>query len=1006
MTPFLRQVAAHYWDGQDIAGKCFVFPNRRSLVFFKKYLGDLVRTSGNGPIMVPPLCTINDFFYKVADANVSDRLRLLLELYACYAALNPQAEPLDEFLFWGEVLLADFDDVDKYLVDAKKLMQNVGDFKAIQDQFEYLSEGQKEAIGHFLAHFRDASGKWRLNPEADDVKARFLRLWNLLHPLYSSFNEALKAKEMAYEGMVYRALAERLKGGESVADILADAFPEVKGFVFVGLNALNECERTVLSRMRDAGVAQFVWDYVSPEIQDKANKSSFFMRRNVADYPQAFPVTAGGRPKVTVLSVPSSVGQTKLAEAILKEIAGQAGNDGGSGNDGEDRHARPRPGIPDAIETAFVLPDESLLLPLLNSLPPEYDNVNVTMGYPMTESAVYALVTTLGQMQLKLRNTGGKWYFYHREVREVLSSGLLKPLFTEEENQNIQKIKAAAKYYVPEEDLQGGPLLQLIFKPVVRQTTEPDATQNHTVETYFARLLEYIGEAINKTDDLLELDFVARCHKQLNILQEMDLNVLPATHLRLIDRTLQGISVPFRGEPLQGLQVMGPLETRALDFKNLIILSANEGMFPRRSVSASFIPPELRKGFGLPTYEYQDAVWAYYFYRMIQRPEHVWLVYDNRTEGLKNGEESRYIKQLEYHFRWPLERCAATASIKTVEEETDIPKTPEHVQIIRQKQLSASTLQSYLACPAKFYYQVVEGLKAADDVSESLDAGMLGNVFHHVMQKLYTGKKFYSRASVEALKKDTARIRKLIREEVLDQMHSIEVTGRNLVLENILQGYVEETLAHDVQLLEQAGSEGFRIIGLEVEVHCSIDGFNFIGFIDRLDSYKPGQVRIVDYKTGHVADNELLIDDANAATVVQQLFDPETKSRPKIALQLFLYDHMVGQIAGYAGNDGNGVRHAGNDGNGVRHARPDRASSLIPGLDPGSPVQLVNSIYSTARLYSQPLPDVPVSEEFSKKAMEGVIGLLQEIANPAIPFRRTSDAKTCEYCDFKAICGR
>ena len=1017
MTPFLRQVAAHYWDGQDIAGKCFVFPNRRSLVFFKKYLGDLVRTSGNGPIMVPPLCTINDFFYKVADANVSDRLRLLLELYACYAALNPQAEPLDEFLFWGEVLLADFDDVDKYLVDAKKLMQNVGDFKAIQDQFEYLSEGQKEAIGHFLAHFRDASGKWRLNPEADDVKARFLRLWNLLHPLYSSFNEALKTKGMAYEGMVYRALAERLKGGESVADILADAFPEVKGFVFVGLNALNECERTVLSRMRDAGVAQFVWDYVSPEIQDKANKSSFFMRRNVADYPQAFPVTAGSRPMVTVVSVPSSVGQTKLAEAILKEIPGQARDEEERAQDEEER-ARdegegsrkgeessvdtPHPGLragisgADAIETAFVLPDESLLLPLLNSLPPEYDNVNVTMGYPMTESAVYALVTTLGQMQLKLRNTGGKWYFYHREVREVLSSGLLKPLFTEEENQIIQKIKAAAKFYVPEEDLQGGPLLQLIFKPVVRQTTEPDAVQNHAVETYFARLLEYIGEAINKTDDLLELDFVARCHKQLNILQEMDLNVLPATHLRLIDRTLQGISVPFRGEPLQGLQVMGPLETRALDFKNLIILSANEGMFPRRSVSASFIPPELRKGFGLPTYEYQDAVWAYYFYRMIQRPEHVWMVYDNRTEGLKNGEESRYIKQLEYHFRWPLERCAATASIKTVEEETDIPKTPEHVQIIRQKQLSASTLQSYLACPAKFYYQVVEGLKAADDVSESLDAGMLGNVFHHVMQKLYTGQEFYSRADVEALKKDTARIRKLIREEVLDQMHSIEVTGRNLVLENILQGYVEETLAHDAQLLEQAGSEGFRIIGLEVEVHCSIDGFNFIGFIDRLDSYKPGQVRIVDYKTGHVADNELLIDDANAATVVQQLFDPETKSRPKIALQLFLYDHMVGQIAGQAGNDGNGARHA----------RPDRASSLIPGLDPGSPVQLVNSIYSTARLYSQPLPDVPVSEEFSKKAMEGVIGLLQEIANPAIPFRRTSDAKTCEWCDFKAICGR
>ena len=970
MKPFLQQVAAHYLAAQNIEGRCFIFPNRRSLVFFKKYLGDLLRTSGKGPMMVPPLYTINDFFGKVADANTSDRLRLLLELYACYATLNPQAEPLDEFLFWGEVLLADFDDVDKYLVDAEKLMQNVGDFKAIQDQFEYLSEGQKEAIGHFLAHFRDASGKWRLNPGADDVKARFLRLWNLLYPLYKGFNEALEAKGMAYEGKVYRALAGRLKAGESVADILQAAFPEVSGYVFVGLNALNECERTVLARMRDARLAEFVWDYVSEEIKDKANKASFFMKRNVLDFTQAFPVEAGPRPAVTVISVPSSVGQTKLAPWILKEMAGQAGHDEkGAGQDNSVMPGCDRPSH-DPVETAFVLPDESLLLPLLNSLPEECDNVNVTMGYPMTGSAVYALLSSLGPMQLKLRNTGGKWYFYHRELREVLSSGLLKSLFTADEQEVIRQVKAAAKYYVPVEDLQGGPLLQRLFQPVVQQTAAPDIGQNHSVERYFSELLSFIGQQLTKTGDLLELDFVARCHKQLNILQEMDLEVLPATHLRLMDRLLQGISVPFRGEPLKGLQVMGPLETRALDFRNLVILSANEGMFPRRSVSASFIPPELRKGFGLPTYEYQDAVWAYYFYRMIQRPEHVWLVYDNRTEGLKNGEESRYIKQLEYHFQWLLRRMAATAAISTVEEEGALPKTQEHVDKVRAGLLSASTLQSYLACPAKFYYQVVEGLKAADEVSESLDASMLGNVFHHVMQKLYgpfLGNGLLTKAHLEAMVKDTARIRKLIRAEVLDQMHSIEVTGRNLVLENILQGYVEETLSHDIRLLQEAGSEGFTVIGLEQKMFCEINGFRFIGFIDRLDSYKPGEVRIVDYKTGKVEDNDILIDEANAAQVVEQLFSPDSKSRPKIALQLFLYDHMV--------------------------SSSHRA-------------RLVNSIYSTARLYSQPLPDVPVCSEFSRLAMEGVVGLLNEITDLNVPFRRTEDVKTCEWCDFKAICGR
>ena len=944
MTPFLQQVARHYIAAPAIQKRCFIFSNRRSLVFFKKYLGEALQ--GSSPILVPPLYTINDFFYKLADARTTDRLRLLVALYDCYKALNDKAEPLDEFLFWGEVLLADFDDIDKYLVDARALMQNVGDFKAIQDQFEYLSENQKEAIGHFLSHFRDASGKWKLNPEADDVKARFLRLWNLLFPLYESFNKKLEADGMSYEGKVYRALASRLKEGESVADILAEAFPEVEGYVFVGLNALNECERLVLSRMRDARAAEFSWDYVSPQIQDKANKASFFMRRNIVDFPQAFPVEGGtGRPEVTVVSVPSGVGQAKLAPWILKQAGG------------------------DPVETAFVLPDEGLLLPLLNSIPESYDNVNVTMGYPMTGSAVFALLTNLGQMQLRLRHTSAGWFFYHREVREVLSSGLLKPLFSEEEKAAVSRIKADAKYYIPLQDLQAGPLMTLLFNPVVESPSEVNVAQNHAVEVYFSDLLSHIGWALSGREDYLELDFVARCHKQLNILQEMDLEVLPATHIRLLERLLQGISVPFRGEPLKGLQVMGPLETRALDFRNLIVLSANEGMFPRRSVSASFIPPELRRGFGLPTYEYQDAVWAYYFYRMIQRPQKVWLVYDNRTEGLRNGEESRYIKQLEYHFQWPLKRINAASAIHPVPEAERIPKTAEHVAAIRSRELSASALQSYLSCPVKFFYGFVEGLQAPGEVSESLDAGMLGNVFHHVMQRLYKDRRQLSKADITAMKKDAALIRKLIREEILSQMHSFEVTGRNLVLENILQGYVEETLARDLALLEEAGSEAFTIIGLEQRVKGEIDGFQFKGFVDRMDSYKPGEVRIVDYKTGRVSEEELLIDDDNAQKVVEKLFDPDAVSRPKIALQLFLYDYM--------------------------------AAPLAPA---GS--RLVNSVYSTARLFSEPLPDAPVCDKFSALALEGVRNLLQELVNPEVPFRRTENSKTCEFCDFKNICGR
>ena len=948
-TPFLFQVAAHYFQAGTLQRSCLVFPNRRSIVFFRKYLGELVKEKGGGvPLQVPPLYTIQDFFRTVARAQETDRLHLLLELYDCYKALNPKAEPLDEFIFWGDILLGDFDDIDKYLVDARGLLQNVLELRSLQDHYEYLTENQREAIDRFLSHFRDGKGALTVNPEGEDVKARFVQLWNLLYPLYGSFRKRLEGKGMAYEGMVHRSLASRLKDGTPVVDLLQPVFPEVEQYVFVGLNALTECESLLLRRMRDAGLAQFVWDFVSEEIRDPENKASFFMRSNLELFPQAFPIDPEGlgKPKITVVSVPSSVGQAKLAPYILSQTG-----------------ANP-------VETAFVLPDQALLEPLLHSLPPEYEHVNVTMGYPMTGSAVFSLLQSLGQLQLHLRERPDGWYLYHRQVAEVFSSGLFRVLLSEEESQLVQKVKAAAQYYVPLAQLQGGPVLEKLFRPVVLQPSEASAAQNHALEAYLKEAVSLIGEKLSATEGmLLELDFARRCHQQLNILQGVDLELKPATWLRLLERVLEGISVPFRGEPLGGLQVMGPLETRALDFRNLVILSANESVFPRKSFHSSFIPPELRKGFGLPTYEYQDAVWAYYFYRMIQRPEHVWLVYDSRTEGLKTGEESRYIKQLEYHFHLPMERRVATALMQTPPQEGDIPKTEEHVRAIREKELSASVLQSYLSCPAKFFYQFVEGLRDEGEVAESLDAGMLGNVFHRVMRVLYNVGTV-TPSYLQSLLKDVPALRKHIRNAVLEELNTIEVTGRNLVLEEVILDYVQGTLKHDAKLLASSGSEGFRIFGLEQRQKTEFEGFRFKGTVDRIDSYLPGEVRIVDYKTGKVTEGDILITDDNAAVVVDKLFGPVNEGRPKIALQLYIYGLFA------------------------------HAEESLKGL------QVVNSIYSTIHLYTGALPDVPESREFTRLMRERLRGLLEEMTDVSVPFRRTQEVKTCSYCDFKDRCGR
>ncbi len=947
MKAFLQQVAAHYF-AEDISGTVFIFPNRRSMAFFSKYLSAEVAARGTAPLVAPRMMTVNDFFYHIYDADVTDRISLILELYEVYSRLNPKAEPLDEFVFWGDVILSDFDDVDKYLVDADGLFRNIEDLKEIQDEYSYLTENQREAIEKFISHFRDRSGRLAADAAAgENVKGRFLHIWNLMSPMYKEYRKCLKDKGLSYEGMVYRDLAERLKSGDSVADVLKPSFPDSTRFVFVGLNALNECEKTVLARMRDATLAEFVWDYVGDMVRHPLNKSSFFMKDNVKAFPQAFELEKVGTPEVHVVSVPSSVGQAKLAPKILSECV---------------------PGDP--VETAFVLPDENLLLPLLNSLPEEVDSVNVTMGCPMKSGALYVLMDNIIQLQLRLREKDGKWYFYYRPLRAIFSSSIFRTLLSEEEKKIVRKIVSDAGYYVPCDALRGGELLDRIFTPVIT-SQEVSPEMNSALCEYLSAIVSYLGWRLrSKEDMLLELDYAKRYHMVLNVLGGVDVNVTPRTWISLLDSLLDGVSVPFNGEPLQGLQIMGPLETRALDFRNLVIFSANEGVFPRRSVSSSFIPPELRKGFGLPTYEYQDAVWAYYFYRLIQRSEKVWLVYDSRTEGMKSGEESRYIKQLQYHFNLPLIRETDAAELHEAPAQPPIQKTREDIDKIRSGLLSASSLQSYLSCPAKFYYQWVKRLEAEDEVAESMDAGMIGNVFHKTMQELYSRAGLITGDDIQAMMDDKEGLKKIVRGKILEEMHSFEVSGRNLVLEEIILDYVSRALAHDKHLLDESGSGGFEIFGLEKHLYCDFEGFHFHGFLDRIDSYIPGKVRILDYKTGNVEDNDIDIRDENAADVVDKLFGPSNVGRPKIALQLFLYGLLAETLPELKGKD------------------------------------FVNSICSTRRLFAKPLKDCAQSPLFVSLVKERLKEMLAEMVDPDVPFSRTDEPKTCEYCDFKTICGR
>ena len=949
MTPFLKQVADHYIERGGISRTCFIFPNRRAQVFFTKYLGEAVKEAGT-PIVAPKMLTINDFFYRISGDKPADRVNLLLNLYECYKRLNPRHETLDEFIFWGDVILGDFDDVDKYLVDPEKLFANVSEFKEIQDSYSYLTENQRKAIESFVSHF-SVEGRLTVNLESDNpnVKERFLQIWNILLPLYTDFRKRLSDSGAAYEGMVYRGLAARLDS-ESAVDVLASAFGDVATYIFVGLNALNECEKKVMRRMRDAGLAEFCWDYSGEMVRNPLNKSSFFMSRNVKDFPQAFEMDRDGlkTPEVEVISVPSSVGQTKLIPSMVKDE-----------------------------RCAVVLPDESLLIPVLNSIPEEIRDINVTMGYPMKDSAFFDFLTLVSAMQMHLRRKDDSWYFYHNQVWSLFSSSIFRKVTQGDDTvrKAVRKIKEGMKYYIPMEDLSGNPVFDLLFRPAV---TDPKSASNEQISAfadYQKALIKGLAPKLAADPTMaVELEFAKAAYNAVSQLQASRLEILPVTYIRLLDQLLGPVSVPFNGEPLKGLQIMGPLETRALDFEQVMILSCNEGMFPRRSVSSSFIPPELRKGFGLPTYEFQDAVWAYYFYRLIQRASKVTLVYDSRTEGLKGGEESRYIKQLEYHFNVPVRRSFVKAEASGDFSPKEIIKTEADVAAIRQTSLSASALKNYLDCPAKFYYATVKKLRKRNEVSEDLDAGMLGNVYHGTMQRLYSeemaGGKTVTNEYLAGLLRKPAVIKDMVRSLILEQLHSLEVTGRDLVVADVIVEYVLKTLKRDMELLASSGSDGFLILGLERKFEREIDGFRFIGFVDRMDSLRPGEIRIIDYKTGKVEDKDVNITDDNAAAVVDALFGPANEGRPKIAFQLYLYDVFC------------------------------RESGIYDGK------RMVNVIYPPANMFTEPVKEIPVSEEFMRLTEERLRGLLAEIASVEVPFRRTSEEKTCSLCDFRMICGR
>ena len=940
---FLEAVAKRFAQRESLDRICFVFPNRRAAVFFRKYLGE----QAGRPLFVPAMRTIDELFQDISGLQPVEKVPALDRLYRIYRTLLEEegrsAESFDDFIYWGDILMSDFDDIDKYRVDADKMLVNLRDLKELTTDYDFLSETQREAIAEFCGSFFKIPGRVGNDAIPSGPRQDFAALWNILHRLYTRFRASLEAEKLGYPGMIYRSVADAIRPDTQ----LLPAFDEV---VFIGLNALNNCETALLSELQKEGKADFFWDFEGPLLKDPANKAGRFIRDNITRFPSRTPlegITPEDLPAIEVIRVPSAVGQTRKAMQIIADL-----------------HAAGKMDEPE--ETAVVLPDENLLFPMLGALPAVVEKVNVTMGYPLSAGQVETLLSYLERLQANRRVKSGRVRFYHRDVADLLEHPYIVAADTEELVPKIRaSIREQNRIFVDAAWLAShGNIFATLFRPIER-TSE------------LASWLQELIQLLQTFQPALEREFLYRYSTTIASLARVALDydtLEQRTWFRLLARLATLESVPFEGEPLSGLQMMGPLETRALDFKNLIMLSVGEGIFPTRTVSSSFIPYNLRVGFGLPTYELQDAIWAYYFYRSICRAERVWLLYDARTEGLQSGEESRYIKQLKYHYGLPITEKVATYELGATSSERSVVTVEKNEAVLQELHerfvtgkgvFSASSLNRYIDCPLQFYYQHVRQIKEQDEVVEEVDATLFGTIYHEVMQQIYTPFKgeLISRESIARIRNDKRSLEEWTIAAFLNAGIE-ELEGENRILKNLVLRFVDRTLELD------AGMTPFTFLGAEEKRDCTLrlaDGrpVRLFGAIDRLDTNQPGIIRVVDYKTGSVEKK----DDCRN---VERIFDRNLSQRPYIAFQLYFYALLM---------------------------------TRQPEARPGE--QYEPCIYALRDIFKGAPASHPIDPENLTHFAERVQSLIEEIFDPTRPFAGDcADDRICSRCNFKRLCNR
>ena len=869
MEKFIEKLAKELVSkhGNDFTNVIVVFSNKRAGLFLKKELTKLI----DKPIWSPDIISISDFFNKYSGLRIADNLELLFELYNVYNRVFPDVK-FEEFIAWGNILIKDFNDIDNYLIDAKQLYRLINDFSEIENNFgiDLSNENTRKDYANYITFWEAFFNK---SIDEGSLKSEFSKIWSNLHSIYSSFREALLEKKIAYQGLESRFFLENVNYLELIQQ------SNITHIYFCGLNALSNVENTIINKLVLEGIAYEYKDIDVWYLNDNQHEAGYFLRKKIDInskllYNEKWITNELAYTKkfFHIIGATSDIAQCSALQSELIDIIDK-------GNFEQE-------------ETAIITANENIILPLISILPPQINDINVTMGFPLKNTITYSFVESVIKLQLSLKkgSTNEKFSFNYREFIKIL----LHPFFSHNKTINDNIIKSIVEknlvfidHKFINKNIKDNYLLDL-FKPVFSQIEIFKYLEKIVINIF--KLNSENKNQIEQEDYMkFENEFLFNCYKTIKKTKTLFENNItteqPETIWKIVKQLLANISIPFEGEPLKGLQIMGVLETRSLDFKNVFILSVNENILPTNKNSNSYIPYNIRKYFGLPTKDEEEAIYAYNFYRLIQRAENIYLIYNNSPKDDSNGEKSRYIYQIKYELIKEIAKnnncntddiykeIVYNSHINFINSSAIIIEKSETIyklltdRFCKEKYLSPTALYSYSKCSLQFYFKYLLELEEPEEIEEETDARTLGNILHNCMESIYKNfiAKQINTTDLKNIKDSIDEHLKIAFSKNINIEDDEKLSGRNILLFDLLK----KTINNFVQFDENKVINGAKIdiIGLEQKYETKFkignysEPINVKGFFDRIDK-ENNQYLIIDYKTGIVDEHYFDVDDS------------------------------------------------------------------------------------------------------------------------------------------------